>query len=145
MLSSKLLFKLSCLCDHSISPSLWTFCNAAPVHTKICLNSLLSKANMVWVSGATQWSAENKNTKMISRYAENTTFQNRWPLIFRHEFIQLIHFRENGFDKVNYITRSKPYVPDVSDNKCMECRMRFSSDKICKLCDSFFQTQIHKF
>lgn len=135
---AKLLFKLSCLCDQSISPSLWTFCNAAPVHTKICL----SKYGMGL--GCNSMEGREQKHQMISRYAENTTFQNRWPLIFRHEFIQLIHLRENGFDKVNYITRSKPYVPDVSDNKCKNCRMQFSSNKICKLCDSVFQTKIHK-
>ena len=136
--NAKLLFKLSCLCDQSISPSLWTFCNAAPVHTKICL----SKYNMGL--GCNSMEGREQKHQMISRYAENTTFQNRWPLIFRHEFIQLIHLRENGFDKVNYITRSKPYVPDTSDDKCLQCCMKFSCNKICKLCDSVFQTQIRK-
>ena len=40
--------------------------------------------------------------QMIAKYVHNTTVQRRCPRIFRREFIQLVHLRTIGFDKVNY-------------------------------------------
>ena len=102
------LFKLSCLFDNRISPSLWTLYNVAPVHASICFNQY----NMGL--GCNTMEGREQKHQLISRYAENTTFQNRWPLIFRHEYIQLIHLRVNGFDKLNHIKRGKPFVPNSS-------------------------------
>ena len=56
-------------------------------------------------------------------------------MIFRHEFIQLIHLRENGFDVVNYLKRSKRYVPDVVENHCKSCGLKLQDEK-CFICDS---------
>ena len=71
----------------------------------------------------------------IAKYAENTTFQNRWPLIFRHEFIQLIHLRENGFDNINYRKKVIPYVPKYNDNTCSNCFVSIVPDQLmCLLC-----------
>ena len=49
---------------------------------------------------------EQKHQKN-SKYAENTTEQNRWPLIFRHEFILLIHLNREQTPEPNLISRSK--------------------------------------
>ena len=46
-----------------------------------------------------------KKHQMIAKYAGNTTYQNRWPLNFRHEYMQLIYLRENGYDNVKYIKK----------------------------------------
>ena len=48
--------------------------------------------------------------QMISKYTEYSTYQNRWPMIFRHEYIQLIYLRENGYDNVNYTKKSVNYI-----------------------------------
>ena len=37
--AAKDLFKTCCMFDSKISPSLWTVCNASPVHAKICLSN----------------------------------------------------------------------------------------------------------
>ena len=40
-LVAKKIFKLCCLHETSISPSLWTLCVITPVHTKKCLNYIV--------------------------------------------------------------------------------------------------------
>ena len=92
----KQLFKLCCLFDQTISPSLWTVCNAAPVHAGICYKEYS------FGLGCNSMEGREQKHQAICRYANNTTFQNRWPAIFRHEYIHLIYLRENGFDKLNY-------------------------------------------
>ena len=132
------LFILSCLFDNRMSPSLWTLCNVTPIHASICFE----KYNMGL--GCNTMEGREQKHQSITRYAENTTFQNRWPLIFRHEFVQLIHLRENGFDKVNHIKRTKPYVP-VLTNGCTNCAMIISSDDgKCILCDTVFNEKVEE-
>lgn len=65
----------------------------------------------------------------IKKYSMNTTYQNRWSLIFRHEFIQLIYLRENGYDDTNYIKRRKSYLPDNLENACSTCGYSIKNDK----------------
>ena len=132
----KKLFTLSCLFDNHMSPSLWTLCNVTPIHASICFE----KYNMGL--GCNTMEGREQKHQAITRYAENTTFQNRWPLIFRHEYIQLIHLRENGFDKLNHIKRTKPYVP-VLNNGCTNCAMIISDGK-CFLCDTKFQKKVEE-
>ena len=79
----------------------------------------------------------------ISKYSNNTTVQNRWPMIFRHEFLQLIHLRENGFDNLYYRKRPKKYVPVFSQNECQKCRMKLVN-KVCSICDSQYMTKVMK-
>lgn len=77
----------------------------------------------------------------IAKYADNTTYQNCWPLIFRHEFIQLIHLRENGYDKINYISKRAPYVPEKRDDHCEQCILKLELEK-CPVCDSKYMKKI---
>ena len=57
----------------------------------------------------------------LSKYAENTTVQNRLPIIFRQEFIQIIHLKKNGYDHVKYIKKSFKCVPVLKENSCKQC------------------------
>ena len=43
--------------------------------------------------------------QMIAKYSENTTPQNRWSMIFRHEYLQLIYLRLNGYDDIKYLKK----------------------------------------
>ena len=62
-------------------------------------------------------------------------------MIFRHEFIQLIHLRENGFDTLHYNKRGKKYVPDIREDACQECG--FSLKEIThSICDSVYMEQV---
>ena len=85
------LFKASCIFEQSVSPSLWTLCIAAPEHANITL------AEYGFGLGCNTMEGREQKHQRIVKYAENTTFQNRWPQIFRHEFVQLIYLREQGY------------------------------------------------
>ena len=60
--------------------------------------------------GCNTMEGREQKHQMISKYAENSTYQNSWPMIFRHEYIQLIYLRENGYDNVSYTKKSVNYI-----------------------------------
>lgn len=134
-----LLFKLVCFYDVSVSPSLWTLCNAVPVH-----------AEKTWHAykfglGCNSMEGREQKHQMIAKYAKNTTFKCRWPRIFRHEYIQLIHLREKGYDKVTYKLRGTQYIPDEDSESCKKCALKFvASEAKCKLCESSFMSKIYE-
>ena len=70
-----------CLYGQRNSPSLWTLCNVAPIHAEMCL-----KLYGMGLGCNTMEGREQKH-QMIKQYSENTTFKNKWPMIFRHEFV----------------------------------------------------------
>ena len=65
---------------------------------------------------------------------KKTTIQNKWSYIFRHEFIQLIHLRENGFDQKKYNKRKSSYLPEEIEGYC-KCSLKLV-DSLCEMCDS---------
>ena len=79
----------------------------------------------------------------IKKYSKNTTFQNRWPLIFRHEYVQLIYLRENGFDNVRYMKRGVKYIPESNSESCNKCCSKLKNDK-CLICDSKYMKVVLK-
>lgn len=128
-IQAKDLFTSCCLFDQRISPSLWTLCNVAPYQAEKCLH--MYKFGL----GCNTMEGREQKHQQIAKYAQNTTFQNRWPLIFRHEFIQLIHLRENGFDVIKYNKKGVKYVPAHIEGCCFLCNLPLLNDK-CRLCDS---------
>ena len=134
----KKLFRSCCLFEQRISPSLWALCQAAPMHATITLTEY------GYGLGCNTMEGREQKHQMVKKYAENTTYQNRWPLIFRHEFLQLIHLRENGYDKINYLSRKGKYIPDLNDNSCTSCHLRFSHDKVCILCSSIVMRRVEQ-
>jgi len=133
-----ILFKASCLFDQSVYPSLWTVCNSAPVHAKVCYNAYSFGFGCNTMEGRVQ------KHQAISKYAHNTTYQHRWPLIFRHEYIHLVYLRENGFDHVKYNKKHIPYILDV-DRKihCMHCCLELKIGN-CELYSSVFMEKVKK-
>ena len=110
------LFKLCIVYDLGMpSPSLWAICKAVPYHAKITL------ADYGFGLGVNSMEGREQKHQSIQKYSHNTTVQNRWPLIFRHEYIQLVHLRENGYDDVKYNTRVKSYIPHAEENSCLKC------------------------
>ena len=101
-MSGKKLFKACCRSGTSVSPSVCVLCNIAPNHAKDTLYGLGLGINSMEA-------LEQKHQK-IKKYAENTTFQNKWPMIFRHEFLREIFLRENGFDELRYKKRQNKYA-----------------------------------
>lgn len=133
------LLKVSCLFDQNISPSLWTLCNAGPEHAKLC-HSAYS-----FGLGCNTMEGREQKHQAISKYASNTTYQNRWPLIFRHEYIHLIYLRENGFDQINCNNKKHiPYIPEVDEiNNCKHCCLPLQMGH-CELCSSVFMQNVEK-
>ena len=134
-LRAKLLFKSCCLFEQRISPSLWTLCNAAPYHAGDCLEQYGLGLGCNTMEGR-----EQKHQR-IAKYAQNTTFQNRWPLTFRHEFLQLVYLREHGFDRKKYLKKKVSYIPGRDENCCSKCCLELFNGK-CSLCDSEIMTEI---
>lgn len=134
---SKELFRACCLYEQRISPSLWTVCNVASYHAEQCFQKYR------FGLGCNTMEGKEQKHQQISKYMKNTTFQNRWPLIFRHEFIQLIYLRENGFEKKRYNKRLQKYVPDVQNSCCCKCGLRLISD-VCRICDSDLMKKIER-
>ena len=79
---ANVLFKACCSFEGKISPSLWTLCIVAPIHAENCF-----KMYGLGLGCNTMEGREQKH-QMVGKYAEKSTVQNRWPLIFRHELSQ---------------------------------------------------------
>ena len=62
---------------------------------------------------------EQKNQKVL-RYAANTTIVDKWPQIFRHEFIQEVYLRLRGFDDLKYNRRQRQYIPEHTAGTCTD-------------------------
>ena len=122
-------FVACCLFTKSISPSMWTVCNVASVQAEICFKQYGMGLGCVTMEGR-----EQKHQK-IEKYSQNTTFQCRWPLIFRHEFIQLVYLRENGFDQKSYKSKDNRYLPETNDEACVNCGLDKTDEK-CQICGS---------
>ena len=124
------LFKACCLLDQNISPSLWTLCKAVPIHTAVTLKDYSLGLGVNTMEGREQ------KHQAIKRYSDKTTFQDRWGRIFRHEFIQMIYLRENGFDCKIYRKRCTSYLPEQKDGDCKKCGLKLECGENCLVCDS---------
>ena len=121
--------KVCCYYDTDITPSMWTFCNVAPVHCKELLE--LTGFGL----GINTMEGREQKHQQLSKYSAKTTFQDRWPQIFRHEFIDNIYLKEKGFDTVKYRKRGKKYVPSPGPGQCVNCCLALCDDS-CAWCDS---------
>ena len=122
------LFRSCCLFDTSITPTVWNFSNVSPLHAKQCIESYGFGLGINTMEGREQ------KHQIIKRYSEKSTFQSRWSFTFRHEFIQLIYLRRNGFDCLNYRKRSVEYLPEIRFGFC-SCSLKLVGNK-CEICDS---------
>ena len=105
-------------------------CKAVPYHAKLTLSEYGLGLGVNCMEGREQ------KHQAIAKYLNNTTAQNRWPLIFRHEYIQLIHLRENGFDEKNYSKRAKSYIPTSENYSCAICYHVRSDIENCYFCEN---------
>ena len=126
----KELFKANCMLEMNTIPSMWVLCNISPFHAKTTLS--LCGLGL----GVNSMEPREQKHQRLKKYAENTTVCNKWPMMFRHEFLQLIFLSEMGYVEVNYYRKSKKYLPDITDNNCPKCGMWFVN-KLCPLCSWF--------
>ena len=122
------LFVSCCLFNPRVSPSMWNFTNVAPSHTEECIE---------WFGlglGLNTMEGREQKHQQIAKYAKKSTFQSRWSYVFRHEFIQLIYLKENGFDCTYYHKKNTKYIQDQIDGYC-NCSLLLVDGK-CNVCDS---------
>ena len=120
--------------DLNITPSLWTFSNIAPIHCEQLLTSVGYGLGINTMEGREQ------KHQMIHKYSMNSTYQDRWSSVFRHEYIQLVYLRENGFDVSKYRKRDVKYLPKVEEGYCSCSLQKFHGG--CELCDSLVMKSI---
>ena len=92
----KELFKTNSMLEMNTTPCMWILSNISPFHAKTTL--LLYGLGL----GVNSMEPREQKHQRLRKYAENTTVCNKWPMMFRHEFLQLIFLREMGYDEVNY-------------------------------------------
>ena len=112
------------------TPSLWTLCKAAPFHAKITLEEYGLGLGVNCMEGREQ------KHESIYKFSRNTTFQNRLSQIFCHEFVQLVHLRENGYDDVEYNKRKSSYLPITNQNTCNNCGLFLENAGVCFFCEN---------
>ena len=113
--------------SRKMSPSLWVLCNITPYHAADMLETYGLGL------GAISMEPREQKHQVLARYSENTTPQDKWPMIMRHDFMASIYIRENGFDECKYVKSKHKYLPVPHESKCMNCGLIISG-KSCKLC-----------
>ena len=123
------LFRSQCFYDSSVTPSLWSLCNAAPAHSKQLLNAYGFGLSIFTMEGREQ------KHQIIKKYSAKSTFQHRWSSTFRHDYIQNIFLREKGFDQRRYTSPQNRYIPHHEDGHCCTCCLPLTSG-LCDMCNS---------
>ena len=126
--SGRRFFVCCSLYNVSVSPSLWCFSVVASHHAK----HLFYKFS--YCLGISKMERTEQKHQQITKYSKNTTYQDGWANIFRHEYMHLIYLRETIFDlktcwqsKITYIPKQKVGL--------WECSLP-SIDLHCEVCDS---------
>lgn len=110
-----------------ITPSVWILCIIAPVQSK----QLYTKLNL-GLGINTMEGREQKHQK-IERYMFNATVKDRWPTVFRHEYVSCIYLRLNNFDDLKYKKKIVSYLPSDCTNFC-QCNLMELNQ--CFLCNN---------
>ena len=111
-------YKACALTQPRVSPSIWTMGVAVPFYA--------NKTHQDYGFGLDCNTMEGQEQKHqhVSKYSDNSTLQNRWVYIFMHEFMQLIHLRENGHDKRRYHKTKSRYIPTFCADQCHNCALK---------------------
>ena len=87
------------------------------------------------------WKAVNKSTSRLASIQRIQPIRTDGITVFMHEFMQLIHLRENGHDKVRYRETKSRYIPSFGTDQCQNCGLKLVSDA-CEFCDSDFFAEL---
>ena len=130
-------YKACALTQPRVSPSIWTMGVAVPFYAN------KTYQDYGFGLGCNTMEGREQKHQCISKYSENSTFQNRWDYIFMHEFMQLIHLRENGHDKKRYHKTKSRYIPIFGADQCHNCGLK-KTDPECEFCDSDFLVDLKR-
>lgn len=125
-------FRLNALfMPSAVNPTVWTMGHIIPNHTQVVYEKYGQGLGTVTMEGR-----EAKHIA-LKKLSENTTFQRRWPEIFKHEFVMLIWLPEQGFQP-NAYKHSAVYIPSrvFEDPKYCYCNLekRDPGDSKCTFC-----------
>ena len=77
----------------------------------------------------------------LAKFTHNTQFTNRWPQVFRHEYVSRVWLRENGCDERVYKETSEVYIPKrcYSDQFYHCGQPKQAHDEKCSFCPAQLQ------
>ena len=125
-------FNAAALFLSRITVSVWTLGYIVPVHANKMFEKFKTGLGLNTMQGR-----EAKHQR-LGGYAKNTTHQNKWQQIFRHEYISLVWLREQNPYTDTYSKTKFKYVP-VRCNTDDFCNCGLSKDVLmdeCKICSS---------
>ena len=118
----------SLLLPSSVNPTVWTLGHIVPAHCHQVLEKYGQGLGMVTMEGR-----EAKHI-FLKKLSENTTYQNRWLEIFRHEYVMLIWLPQHGFQQPEAASKNAAYIPErvFSDSFYCYCGLlKASQDNTC--------------
>ena len=116
----------------SVNPTIWTLGHVLPVHAE--------DVYTLYGQGLLTVTMEGREAKHIAlkKLSENTTYQQRWLDIFRHEYIMLVWLPEQGHEYTSYSSSKNVYIPQriFTDPNYCYCGLAKSdpSDQKCYFC-----------
>ena len=127
-------YRACAITEPSVSLSVWTVGNAVPFYS----SKTLSEYGLGL--GCNTMEGYEQQHQCIAKYAENSTHQNRWDYILMHEFMQLVHLRENGYDKRKYRKTKSRYTPDFGPGQYQKCDIKM--EQAYDFCDNTWYKDI---
>ena len=117
----------------SVNPTVWTIGHVVPMHAQFMFDT--------YGQGLLTVTMEGREAKHIAlhRLSLNTTYQQRWREVFRHEFIMLIWLPEHGYESSSYSPSKNVYIPSrvFNDSSYCYCGLKKASqtDRKCCFCN----------
>ena len=126
---------------NKISPSLWVLSNCAPVHAAETLR------NYGFGLGVTSMEAREQNHQRVKSYMHNTTPQDKWQMVMRHDFLSNIYIPEyeKHCDAKTYTPKHCRYIPDPPEGSCDNCGLKLEQNEAeCIFCDNLLYKEIEQ-
>ena len=125
----------------AVNPTVWTIGHVLPEHAE--------QVYSIYKQGLLTVTMEGREAKHIAlqRLSVNTTYQQRWQEIFRHEFVMLIWLPEQGYEPCSYAPSKSVYIPplvfDDSSNCYCGLQKADPTDTSCYFCSDNIFSLIH--
>ena len=125
----------------AVNPTIWTIGHVLPVHAEQVYGTY--KQSLLTAT------MEGREAKHIAlhRLSVNTTYQQRWLEMFRHEFIRLIWLPEQGNEPCSHTPIKSVYIPlrVFNDNSyCCGLQKADPTDTSCCFCSDNLLSLIHE-
>ena len=125
----------------AVNPTVWTIGHVLSEHAE--------QVYSIYKQGLLTVTMEGREAKHIAlqRLSVNTTYQQRWQEIFRHEFVMLIWLPEQGYEPCFYAPSKSAYIPPqvFDDSSYCYCGLQKAdpTDTSCYFCSDNIFSLIH--